>query len=54
MSLIKEAIAEAEQDIAEGTGLLAGTENETEDTRDENVIHPYLQVPTEEQTYNLR
>ena len=29
------------------------TEAETEDTRGENVIHPDLQVPTEEHTYNL-
>ena len=33
MALIKEAIAEAEQDIAEGTDLLSGTETETEDAR---------------------
>ena len=54
IALIEEAISEAERDIAEGTELLAGTESETEDTRDRNVIHPYLQVPTEEHTYNLR
>ena len=46
MEIIEEAIAKAEQDIAEGTDLLAGTETETEDTRNENVIHPYFQVPT--------
>ena len=51
MALIEKSIAEAEQDIAEGTDILAGTETETEDTR--NVIHPYLQVPTVEHTYNL-
>ena len=50
MVLIEEAISEAEQDIAEGTELIAGTETETEDTRDENVIHPDLQVPTVEHT----
>ena len=54
MALIEEAISEAEQDIAEGTELLTGTEAENEDTWDENVIHPYLQVPKEEHTYNLR
>ena len=54
MALIDEAMAEAERDIAERKELLAETETETEDTWDENVIHPYLQVPTEEHTYNLR
>ena len=54
MALIEEAILESERDITEGTELLEGTEVETEDTRDKNVIHPYLQVPTEEHTYNLR
>ena len=54
MALIEEAIAEAERYIVEGTELLAGTETKTEDTRDENVIHPDLQVPTVEHTYNLR
>ena len=54
MEIIEEAIAEAEQDIAEGPELLAGTETETEDTRDKKVIHPYLQVPAVEHTYNLR
>ena len=39
-ALIEEATAEADQDIAEGTDLLAVTETETEDTRNENVIHP--------------
>ena len=53
IALIEEAIAEAERDIVEGTELLAMTEAETEDTRGENVIHPDLQVPTEEHTYNL-
>ena len=42
MSLIEEAIVEAERDIAEGTDILVGTETETEYTRDENVIHPDL------------
>ena len=28
-------------------------ESKTEDTRDENVIHPDLQVPKEEHIYNL-
>ena len=40
MTLIEEAIAEVERDIAEGTELLARSETETEDTRDEIVIHP--------------
>ena len=50
MDLIEEAIAEADRDIAEGTELLAGAETETEDTQDQNVIHPDLQLPTEEHT----
>ena len=54
MELIAEAIADVERDIAEGTDLLAGTETETEEARNENVIHPDLQVPTVEHTYNLR
>ena len=54
MVLIEDYTAEADQDIAEGTDLLAGTETETEDVRIENVINPDLQVPTVEQTYNLR
>ena len=54
MALIEEAISEAERDIAEGTDLLAGTETETEEARNENVIHPDLQVPTVEHTYKLR
>ena len=54
MALIEEAISEAEQDIAEWTDLIAGNKIETEDTRNENVIHPDLQVPTVEYTYNLR
>ena len=53
MELIEEAIPEEERDIAEGKELIEGTETETEDTWDENVIYPYLQVPTEEHTYNL-
>ena len=53
LALIEEAIVEAEQDIAEGTDLLAGTETEPVDARVKNVIHPYLQVPTVEHTYNL-
>ena len=51
---IEEAIAEAEQDLEEGTDLLVGTETKTEEARNENVIHPALQVPTVEHTYNLR
>ena len=47
MALVEEAIVEAERGIAEGTELLAGTETETEDTRETIVIHPDLQVPTE-------
>ena len=54
LALIEEAIAEAERDIAEATDLLAGTETENEETRNENVIHPALQVPKVEHTYNLR
>ena len=50
MSLIEEATAEAERDIAKGTDLLAGTETETEDAWNKNVIHPYLQVPTVKHT----
>ena len=54
MALIKDAIVEAEQYIAEGTELLAGTEAKTEDTWDENVIHPDFKAPKEKHTYNLR
>ena len=54
LALIEEAIAESERDIAEATDLLAGTETETEEAKNENVIHPDLQVPTVEHTYNLR
>ena len=53
LTLFEEAIPEAQRDIAEGTDLLAGTETETEEAGNENVIHPYLQVPTVEHTYNL-
>ena len=42
MALIEEDIAEAEQDIVEGTDLLTVTETETEDAPNKNVIHPYL------------
>ena len=54
MALIEEVIAEAEQNILGGTYLLAGTETETEDTKNKNVIHIDLQVPTVEHTYNFR
>ena len=54
LALIEEAIAEVERDIAEATDLLAGTEIETEEARNENVIHPALQVPKVEHTYNMR
>ena len=54
LALIEEAIAEAERDIAEANDLLAGTETEIEEARNENMIHPALQVPTVEHTYNLR
>ena len=54
MALIEEAISEAGRDIAEWTELLAGTETETEDTRDKKMIHPDLHVLPVEQTYNLR
>ena len=53
MELIEEAILEVEQNIMEGTELLAGIETETDDTRDENLIHPETQVQTEEHTYSL-
>ena len=53
LALIEEAIAKAEQDITEGTDLLAGTETITEEAQNENVIHPDLQVLTMEHTYNL-
>ena len=54
LTLIEEAIAESERYIAEATDLLAGTVTETEEARHENLIHPALQVPTVEQTYNLQ
>ena len=54
ISLIEEDISEADQDIAEGTELIAGTETKTEETRGENVMHPDLKVPAVEHTYNLR
>ena len=54
LALIEEAIAEAERDIAEATDILAGTATENGETGKENVIHPALQVPTVEHTYNLR
>ena len=53
MALIEEAISEAERGIAEGIELLSGNETETEETRDENVIHTDLQVSTVEHTYNF-
>ena len=53
MELIEEAIAEAERDMMEATDLLAVTETETEEAQNENVIHPALQVPAVENTYNL-
>ena len=52
-AFIEEVIAEAEQDIAEANDLISGTETETEETRNENMIHPDLQVPTVEHKYNL-
>ena len=51
---IEESIAEAEKYIAEGTDIVAGTETETEEARNKNVIYPDLQVSTVEHTYNLR
>ena len=54
LTLIEEAIAEAERDITEATDIIAGTETKTEEARNENVIHLALQVPTVEHTYNLR
>ena len=54
ISLIEEDISEADQDTAEGTELIAGTETKTEETRGENVMHPDLKVPAVEHTYNLR
>ena len=53
LELIEEAITEAERDIAEATDLLEGTETETEEARNENVIHPDLHVPTVEHTYKF-
>ena len=50
LAVIEEAITEVELDIAEATNLLAGTETKTEEERNENVIHPALQVPTVEHT----
>ena len=50
LSLIEEATSEAERDTTEGNDLLAETETETEEARNENVIHPDLQVPTVEHT----
>ena len=50
LTLIEEAITEAERDIAEATYLLAGTETKTEEAQNEKVIHPALQVPTVEHT----
>ena len=54
LALIEEAISEAERDIVEATDLLEGTETETEEAQNENVIDPDLQVPTVEHTYNLQ
>ena len=54
MSIFDEYTAEAERDSAEGTDILAGTETETEDTRDKNVIHPDFQVLTLEHIHNLQ
>ena len=53
MSLIEEDIPEAEWGIAEGTDLIAGTETETEEVQNKNVVHTDLQVPTVKHTYNL-
>ena len=39
LELIEEAMEEAERNIAEGNDLLARTETETEEARNENVIH---------------
>ena len=50
LALVEEAISETEQDIAEGPDLLVGTEIETEEARNENVIHLDFQVPTVEHT----
>ena len=54
LELIEDSIAETERDIAEATDLITGTETETEEARNENVIYPALQVPTVKHTYNLR
>ena len=51
---MRRPFTEAELDIAEGTDLIAGTETETEEAQNENVIHPSLRVPTVEHTYNLQ
>ena len=50
LALIEEAIVEVERDITEATDLLAGTETENEEARNENVTHPALQVQTVEHT----
>ena len=50
LALIEEAIEEAERDIAEATDLLAGNDTENKETRNKNVIHPALQVPTAKNT----
>ena len=56
MALIEEAIFKAEQDIADGTKLIAGNayKDDREGAQDKNVIHPETQVPTTENLYNLR
>ena len=48
MALIEEAVAKAEQYIAEGTELPAknADEDNREDKRDENMIRHEAQVPT--------
>ena len=42
LELIEEAITEAERYIAEASDIIAGTETENEEARNENVIHPAL------------
>ena len=56
MALIEEAVAKAEQYIAEGTELPAknADEDNREDKRDENMIRHEAQVPTTQNVQNLR
>ena len=50
LELIEKSIAEIEQDIAEATDLLAGTEIENDEARNENVIGSITGVKWEADT----